>query len=172
MSRPQKAPPPISPQVAMMLAGSMPPAPPVKPLAAWGGVAFGVGIDPRLADIMSDIRMGEIAGGDEQERAFIAKQEEIFGLACNVAAKVGDAAFFSQAARISATLSNENWLRLYVWKAWRVKREKSRVADIAKWVNLWRESDGRRPVGIDTVRNELDAMGCPRERGKNSKARN
>jgi hypothetical protein len=157
MSRPQSPPPKIGQAAAAMLAGSVPIPEPPKQLVARRVAMFGKGIDTRLSSLMLNLKLHPTP-----------EDEWLFSEACKVALRSNDTAFFQHAARITATLSKSNNLRLFVFIAGKVNKE-TPLAVITEKVNKWLESMGEKPVGIDSVRNEMGAMGLKYRAGRNCK---
>ncbi len=177
MSRPKSSPPKLSPQVEMMLAGTFTPPPPTKGqnLQVLGVFSKRVkGLDPRLADLLIDIYHGQVLGDDhaDAEAKWLAQRQELFTLASKVALRVGDAAFFEQAARIVEVLNERDFLRSYVLKIGKLSVDQP-LSVIAERVNEWLVSDGRRPVELAVIRDEMRAMGlkyAQAKRGPKEKA--
>lgn len=157
MSRPKAPPAPIGFAAAALLAGTVPITKPPKRLISSMAAAFGVGIDTRLAALMLEIQQAP-----DQENQWR------FAEACKAAARFNDAAFFEHAARISGTLSKSNNLRLFVFIAGKVSQQTT-LATITEKVNQWLASIGEKQVGIDSVRNEMRAMGLKYKQGRNCK---
>ncbi len=179
MSRPKSSPPKLSPQVEMMLAGTFTPPPPTKGqnLQVLGVFSKRVkGIDPRLADLLIDIYHGQVLGDDhaDAEAKWLAQRQELFTLASKVALRVGDAAFFEQAARIVEVLNERDFLRSYVLKIGKLKiASETSLSVIAEQVNEWLVNSGKRPVEIAVIRDEMKAMGlkyAQPQRGPKKKA--
>jgi hypothetical protein len=140
-----------------MLAGCVPIPKPPKPLIARMAAMFGVGIDTRLASLMLNLKLHPTP-----------EDEWLFSEACKAAARSNDTAFFQHAARITATLAKSNNLRLFVLIVGKVDKQ-TPLAVITEKVNQWLESMGEKPVNIDSVRNEMRAMGLPYKQGRNCK---
>jgi hypothetical protein len=149
----------------MMLAGTFTPPPPTKGqnLQVLGVFSKRVkGIDPRLADLLIDIYHGQVLGDDhaDAEAKWLAQRQELFTLASKVALRVGDAAFFEQAARIVEVLNERDFLRSYVLKICKLKIASTKpLSVIAERVNELLVHDGRRPVELAIIRDEMRALG-------------
>ena len=165
MSRPKSSLPKLSPQVQAMLAGSFSPPPPTKGevLTALGVFSKRIkGVDPRLAELLIDIHSGQVLGDDhaDAETKWLTQREELFALASKLAARVGDSAFFEQVARIVEVLKKHDRLRSYVLRIGKLKIAPDLpLSFIAERVNEWLVSDGRRPVELAVIRDEMRAMG-------------
>jgi len=177
MSRSKSSPPKLSPQVEMMLAGSFSPPPPTKGqvLTALGVFSKRIkGVDPRLAELLIDVHRGQVLGDDhaDAETKWFTQREELFALASKVAARVGDSAFFEQVARIVEVLNERDFLRSYVLKIGKLSVDQP-LSVIAERVNEWLVSDGRRPVELAVIRDEMRVMGlkyAQAKRGPKEKA--
>jgi len=179
MSRSKSSPPKLSPQVEMMLAGTFTPPPPTKGqnLQVFGIFSKRIkGIDPRLADVLIDIYHGQVLGDEhaDAEAKWLAQRQELFTLASKVALRVGDAAFFEQAARIVEVLNERDFLRSYVLKIGKLKiASETPLSVIAEQVNEWLVNSGKRPVELAVIRDEMKAMGlkyAQPQRGPKKKA--
>ena len=144
MSRPKTPPPPIGFATAAMLAGCVPIPKPPKPMIMSMAALFGVGIDTRLAYVM--------VSEDIEDHWKFAE-------ACKLAMRDNDTAFFQHAARITETLKTTSKLRLFVYQIGKVERAKRTLTSIQQTVNKWLVSDGKKAVGLDTIRNEMKALG-------------
>ena len=162
-----------------MLAGTFMPPPPTKGqnLQVLGVFSKRVkGIDPRLADLLIDIHHGQVLGDDraDTEAKWLAQREELFAFTSKVAARVGDAAFFEQAARIVEVLHERDFVRFYVLKISKLKVASTKpLSVIAERVNELLVHDGRRPVELAVIRDEMKAMGlkyAQPQRGPKKKA--
>jgi hypothetical protein len=161
----------------MMLAGTFTPPPPTKGqvLTALGVFSKRIkGVDPRLAELLIVVHRGRVLGDEhaDGEIKLLAQREELFALTSKVAARVGDSAFFEQVARIVEVLNERDFLRSYVLKIGKLSVDQA-LSVIAERVNEWLVSDGRRPVELAVIRNEMSAMGlkyAQPQRGPKKKA--
>ena len=176
MSRPKSL-PTISPQVKAMLAGRFPAPPPSKgqALRALGVFSKRIkSVDPRLAGLLIDIHLGETHEWAREDKECLDERQELFRLASRVALRVGDSAFFEQVARIVEVLNERDFLRSYVLKIGKLKiAPELPLSSIAEQVNEWLVNDGRRPVEIAVIRDEMKAMGlkyAQPQRGPKKKA--
>ena len=179
MSRPKSSLPKLSPQVQAMLAGSFSPPPPTKGevLTALGVFSKRIkGVDPRLGELLIVVHRGRVLGDEhaDGEIKWLAQREELFALTSKVAARVGDSAFFEQVARIVEVLNERDFLRTYVLKIGKLKIASTKpLSVIAERVNELLVHDGRRPVELAIIRDEMRTMGlkyAQAKRGPKEKA--
>jgi hypothetical protein len=146
----------------MMLAGRFPAPPPSKgqALRALGVFSKRInGVDPRLGELLIDIHLGETHEWAREDTEWLDERQELFRLASRVAVRVGDSAFFEQVARIVEVLNERDFLRSYVLKIGKLKIASDLpLSFIAERVNEWLVNDGKRPVELAVIRNEMKAM--------------
>ena len=175
----------LSPEVEIMLAGTFASPPPMEDQEKDVDAIFGKrikGLDPRLAELLIDIHLhrGRVLGDEhaEAETKWLTQREELFALTSKVAAQVGDAAFFQQVIeilRVVKEIQSEpyfSFVRSYVRKIGKVSPNLP-LSFIAERVNEWLVNDGKRPVELAVIRNEMKALGlkyAQPQRGPKKKA--
>jgi hypothetical protein len=185
VSRSKSSLPKLSLQVQAMLAGRIPIPPPMESQEKDVDAIFGKrikGLDPRLAELLIDIHLhrGRVLGDEhaDAEAKWLAQREELFALTSKVAAQVGDAAFFQQVIEILRVLEEIrsedyfSFVRSYVRKIGKVSPNLP-LSFIAQRVNEWLVNDGKRPVELAVIRDEMKALGLPYaqpQRGPKKKA--
>jgi hypothetical protein len=168
-----------------MLAGNFASPPPMEDQEKDVDAIFGKrikGLDPRLAELLIDIHLhrGRVLGDEhaEAETKWLTQREELFALTSKVAAQVGDAAFFEQVIEILRVLKEIrsedyfSFVRSYVRKIGKVSPNLP-LSFIAERVNEWLVNDGKRPVELAIIRDEMRAMGlkyAQAKRGPKEKA--